>query len=118
MPFGLWYTVSTQSSGTVSIDSFGSITPGQINILSGSCGSLTCVDSAYSESVYDDFGISFDTTAGTTYYVTVSSVLDGEFVLHVISPDGPPPGNLVNESGISTLITLASLILLVISLLI
>ncbi len=69
-----WFTVTAISTGTLTINLSTFNAPGlAMEIYTGSCGALTAVPGACGASA-TNFGITFNVTAGTTYYIMV----DGE----------------------------------------
>jgi|APTNR8051073442_1049403.scaffolds.fasta_scaffold00229_53 hypothetical protein len=90
---GVWYTF-TGNGGSVTASLCGSSYDTKIGVFSGSCGALTCVAGN------DDFcslqsQVTFQSTAGTTYYVLVTgfSTASGNFTLALTCGTPPAPGN-------------------------
>ncbi|MBW8360171.1 MAG: fibronectin type III domain-containing protein [Weeksellaceae bacterium] len=78
---GVWYTVTSQVSGPVTISACGTQFDAYLRVYTGDCTTLTCVANT-SGVGYADAGcpgnnnaptLTFNATAGTTYYVYLSS---------------------------------------------
>ncbi|WP_082377020.1 T9SS type A sorting domain-containing protein [Chryseobacterium indologenes] len=86
---GVWYTVTAQSAGSVTISACGAEFDAYLRVYSGSCGNFTCVGSADSgctgSNIYNSPTYTFTATAGTTYYVLLSGYSATQFGKYTIS---------------------------------
>jgi hypothetical protein len=83
---GVWYKfVGTGQSITISTDNAGTNFDTDINIYSGSCGSLTCVGGDTDSGAGTNSSYTFTATNGTTYYIYVdgNGTAQGQFELSI-----------------------------------
>ncbi|MCT2560821.1 T9SS-dependent choice-of-anchor J family protein [Chryseobacterium herbae] len=92
---GVWYTVTANATGPVTINACGSEFDSYLRVYSGSCSGLTCVSNVsgvgYADSgcaganLHDASTVTFNATAGTTYYVLLSGYFAAQFGRYTIS---------------------------------
>ncbi|MBL1222839.1 T9SS type A sorting domain-containing protein [Chryseobacterium sp. L7] len=75
---GVWYTVKAQTTGTITVSACGTEFDAYLRIYSGSCSALRCIGAAedgcegdYNTSSFPAY--TFNATAGTTYYILLTS---------------------------------------------
>ncbi|WP_223607351.1 choice-of-anchor J domain-containing protein [Chryseobacterium sp. OSA05B] len=92
---GVWYTVKAHAAGPITISACGAEFDSYLRVYSGSCSGLTCV-SDISGVGYADSGcpganlnnssiLTFNATAGTTYYVLLTGYTAARFGKYTIS---------------------------------
>ncbi|MBB4805001.1 hypothetical protein HNP38_000273 [Chryseobacterium defluvii] len=92
---GVWYTITATANGPITINGCGSQFDAYLRVYTGSCAGLTCLGNT-SGVGYADSGcpganlnnsptLTFTATAGTTYYVLLSSYSAAQFGKYVIS---------------------------------
>jgi len=83
LSYGVWYTITPPSSGSVTIDACGSKFDNYLRVYSGTCGSFTCVTSAdggcTSVPSHSDAKLTFTAVGGTTYYILFTSYSTTQF---------------------------------------
>lgn len=86
---GVWYTVTAQSAGPITISGCGAEFDAYLRVYSGSCGNFTCIGSADSgcagTNTYNSPTYTFTATAGTTYYVLLTGYSATQFGKYTIS---------------------------------
>ncbi|TXF77638.1 T9SS type A sorting domain-containing protein [Chryseobacterium sp.] len=93
---GVWYTVTSQVSGPITISACGTAFDAYMRVYTGDCSTLTCVANT-SGVGYADSGcsgnnnaptVTFTATAGTTYYVYLTSYSADQIGYYTISTTG------------------------------
>lgn len=93
---GVWYTVTSQVSGPITISACGTQFDAYMRVYTGDCSTLTCVANT-SGVGYADAGcpginnaptVTFNATAGTTYYVLLTGYSATQFGTYTISTSG------------------------------
>ncbi|KMQ60024.1 hypothetical protein ACM46_17385 [Chryseobacterium angstadtii] len=91
---GVWYTVTAQTTGAITVNACGTEFDSYLRVYSGDCSSLTCVgntsgvgyaDSGCTNNLYDASTLTFNATAGTTYYVLLTGYSAERFGKYSIS---------------------------------
>ena len=83
---GVWYVIDGQGNDiTLSTDNAGTNFDTQLNVYSGSCGSLTCVGGDDDSGTGTTSEYTFTAASGTTYYIYVDGdgTAEGQFELSV-----------------------------------
>lgn len=93
---GVWYTVTSQVSGPITISACGTQFDAYMRVYTGDCSTLTCVANT-SGVGYADAGcsgnnnaptVTFNATAGTTYYVLLTGYSATQLGYYTISTSG------------------------------
>jgi hypothetical protein len=94
---GVWYTFTGDGTSTTIKVENTTAWDVEIGVYTGSCGSFTCVDSVddYGSTVNNVETLTFNTTAGTTYYVNIghydgsTDYSEGSFKISISSVASP-----------------------------
>ncbi|WP_055436516.1 T9SS type A sorting domain-containing protein [Lacinutrix algicola] len=91
---GVWYTFEVAIAGTINVDVTAVVGwDPEITVLSGGCGTFTCVDNADGGGSDGDESVSFVAEADTQYWVNVGHYsgttdnAEGPFAIDISSPD-------------------------------
>ncbi|HCA06627.1 T9SS type A sorting domain-containing protein [Chryseobacterium sp.] len=92
---GVWYTVKAHAAGPITISACGAEFDSYLRVYSGSCAALSCVSNTsgigYADggcpgaNLNDSSTLTFNATAGTTYYVLLTGYTAARFGKYTIS---------------------------------
>ncbi|WP_083997446.1 T9SS type A sorting domain-containing protein [Chryseobacterium angstadtii] len=92
---GVWYTVNAKATGPITVSACGAEFDSYLRVYSGSCAALTCVSNnsgvgfadggCPGTNLNDSSTLTFNATAGTTYYVLLTGYTAARFGKYTIS---------------------------------